>query len=71
MIVDVASDKKYARPDENPMPIAPYDYQQADSIDDRDIEVSATPNSLTIVRAVRGVLREINTNLFCLHRPKV
>jgi predicted permease len=86
MIVGVVRDSKYRSAGEEKVPMAWYSYQQADAIDDLDIEVriagnaagnsagnvaeNAAGNPTTLLPAIRRVVREIDPNL-PLDKPQV
>ncbi|WP_158750849.1 ABC transporter permease [Acidobacterium sp. S8] len=69
-IVGVVRDSKYNSSDEEPMPMAWYSYQQSDSIGNMDVEVRAAGNPVTLLPAIRRVLREMDPNA-PLDKPEV
>jgi predicted lysophospholipase L1 biosynthesis ABC-type transport system permease subunit len=70
----VVRDSKYRATDEEQIPMAWYSYQQADTIDDLDIEVRAVGNAASsptaLLPAIRHAVREIDPNV-PLDKPQV
>ena len=73
-IVGVVRDSKYRAADEEKIAMAWYSYQQADAIDDLDIEVriagNATGNPTALLPTIRRAVREIDPNV-PLDQPQV
>jgi predicted permease len=73
-IVGVVRDSKYRAADEEKISMAWYSYQQADAIDDLDIEVqiagNATGNPTALLPTIRRAVREIDPNV-PLDKPQV
>jgi predicted permease len=61
-IVGVVRDSKYTSTDEDPMPMAWYSYQQAKSIQDMDVEVRVSGDPMSLLPAIRHIVRELDPN---------
>jgi predicted permease len=69
-IIGMVRDNKYTSADEDPMPMAWYSYQQADAIDNLDIEIRTSGNPMALLPEVRRAVREIDPNI-PLGKPQV
>jgi predicted permease len=61
-IVGVVRDSKYASTDEEPMPMAWYSYAQSPTIGPMDIEVRASGDPMTLLPAIRRIVRDLDPN---------
>lgn len=73
-IVGVVRDSKYRAANEDKVAMAWYSYQQADAIDDLDIEIrvaaNAAGNPMTLLPEIRRVVRQVDPNI-PLDKPQV
>jgi predicted permease len=61
-IVGVARDSKYASSDEDPMPMIWGSYRQQKVIQSMDVEIRASGDPMSLLPAVRRVVRELDAN---------